>query len=144
MDLDRFHYLGLLLGVVFFTFPLELWYGFRVWRDPLRLARVIIPVAVVFLIWDVVSVSRGLWDFNREFVTGLTFFDSFPLEEVLFFVVVPAAAISTVEAVNAQLVRWGYKPLVGTHGSDTSRSTERGPEREPEREGGSWTWPNSR
>jgi hypothetical protein len=52
----------------------------------------------------VYAIGRGHWTFDPERVTGVTI-GSLPLDEVLFFVVVPFAAVLTLEAVRA-VKRW--------------------------------------
>jgi lycopene cyclase domain-containing protein len=41
-----------------------------------------------FVTWDIIATMRGDWSFNPEYVMGITF-AGLPLEEVLFFIVVP-------------------------------------------------------
>jgi lycopene cyclase domain-containing protein len=90
----------LVLGVcVLVTLPLEL-AGARVYRRPGRLARAVLPVAVVFLGWDALAIAAGVWDFDPAFVTGLRAPFGIPLEEVLFFAVIPVCGVLTYEAVG--------------------------------------------
>lgn len=102
--MQDFQYLALLLGCVAVTVPLEFIYGFRVWRDPKRLARAVVPGFILFVIWDVYAIYRGHWQYNGDYLTGIGV-GSMPLEELLFFVIIPAAAISGYEAVGAGLRR---------------------------------------
>ena len=53
---------------------------------------------IVGLVWDRVAVERGHWSFNPEMVTG--YFLGLPVEEHLFFLVVPYFAV-----VAAQIIR---------------------------------------
>ncbi|GAC1406037.1 MAG: hypothetical protein NVS4B6_19940 [Mycobacterium sp.] len=46
-----------------------------------------------------------MWTYNPRFVTGLHLPGSLPLEEVLFFVVIPICGILTYNAVDAILRR---------------------------------------
>ena len=91
-------YLLVLLGCVLGTLPLELVLGVRVYRRWRRLLLSLAPVLVVFLVWDALAVRAGQWSFDRAQVVG--FVGSLPLEEVLFFVVVPTCAVLTLEAVR--------------------------------------------
>jgi lycopene cyclase domain-containing protein len=95
----RAEYLLVLGACVLVTLPLEL-AGARVYRRPRRLARAVLPVAVVFLGWDALAVAAGVWDFDPAFVSGLRAPFGIPLEEVLFFVVVPICGVLTYEAVG--------------------------------------------
>lgn len=97
--MGKLEYLLVLAACVVVTLPLEL-AGARVWRRPGRLARAVLPVAAVFLVWDAVAIAAGAWDFAPEFVTGVRAPLGIPLEEVLFFVVVPVCGLLTYEAVQ--------------------------------------------
>jgi len=48
----------------------------------------IIVSALPFLVWDIYATFAGHWGFNYNYVIGLKIFN-LPLEEILFFVVVP-------------------------------------------------------
>jgi len=91
----------MLLFVVLGTLPLELRLGTRVYARPRRLALTLLPVLPLFVAWDLYAVSRGHWDFDSRQTTGVTAPGGLPVEELLFFVVVPIAAILTLEAVRA-------------------------------------------
>jgi lycopene cyclase domain-containing protein len=95
----RLAYLAMLVFVLLTTLPLELYLGVRVWRRLRRLALTVLPVTCVFLAWDLYAVAAGHWDFHPEQTTGLVV-GALPLEEVLFFLVVPVAAVMTLEAVR--------------------------------------------
>lgn len=68
----------------------------------------IIPTAVVFLIWDYYAVTRGHWWFDKEQVVGIFGPRGIPLEEFLFFLVVPLASLLTIEAVRTQKRHWKF------------------------------------
>jgi lycopene cyclase domain-containing protein len=93
-------YLLVLLAVFVGSGWLEVFLGVRVWRRPFRLALSLLPVVCVFYVWDVYAVSRHHWTFDPRRVTGLRLPGDVPLEELLFFVVVPVASILTLEAVR--------------------------------------------
>lgn len=97
--MDHLQYLLLLAGCLAVTLPLEL-SGSRVYRQPGRLARAVLPVAVPFVAWDVAAIAAGVWRYNPRYVTGVTLPLSLPLEEALFFLVVPVCAVLTFETVR--------------------------------------------
>jgi lycopene cyclase domain-containing protein len=98
-EMDHLQYLALLAGCVAVTLPLEL-SGSRVYRRPRRLARAVLPVAAVFVVWDVVAIAAGVWWYNARYVTGITLPLSLPLEEALFFLVIPVCGVLTLETVR--------------------------------------------
>lgn len=48
---------------------------------------IIVPT-IVYIAWDVYFTSMGVWRFNESYITGVKIFN-LPLEEVLFFFIVP-------------------------------------------------------
>lgn len=101
---DRWQYLIVLGLCLAITLPLE-FLGAGVYRQPRRLLRAVLPVAVVFLIWDAVAIAAGVWTYNDNYITGIRLPFRLPLEEVLFFVVIPVCALLTYNAVSAILDR---------------------------------------
>ena len=74
----------------------------RRWR---RLLLTLVPVVVVFVLWDLAAIAAGHWTFDPEQTTGVVFPGGLPLDEVLFFLVVPVCAVLGFEAVRAVLRR---------------------------------------
>lgn len=89
------------------TLPLELVLQVGVYRQVRRLALTIAPVLVVFIAWDLYAISRGHWQFDPAQTLGLMLPGGLPLDELLFFLVIPLAAVLTLEAVR--VVR-GWSP----------------------------------
>ncbi len=80
------------------TLPLHRYYRLSVLCQPIRLLTAIVPVAVVFLAWDLVATAAGHWRFDPAQTFALRLW-GLPLEEYAFFVVIPLAGILTFEAV---------------------------------------------
>ncbi|MEU4251563.1 lycopene cyclase domain-containing protein [Amycolatopsis sp. NPDC026612] len=97
--MGKAEYLVVLASCVLVTLPLEL-VGARVYRQPRRLARAVLPVALVFLVWDALAIAAGVWDYAPDRVTGIRAPFAVPLEEILFFVVIPICGLLTYEAVQ--------------------------------------------
>jgi lycopene cyclase domain-containing protein len=74
----------------------------RRWR---RLLLTVLPVVIVFTLWDLGAIAAGHWTFDKAQTTGVVFPGGLPLDEVLFFVVVPVCAILGFEATRAVLRR---------------------------------------
>jgi len=51
-------------------------------------------VALLFLIWDVIFTSSGIWGFNDDYCLGI-YFLKIPLEEWLFFFIIPFCSLFT-------------------------------------------------
>ena len=103
--MSRFAYLAVLVFVLVGTAWLELLLRTRVYARWRRLALTLVPVVAVFCLWDLYALAAGHWTFDVERTTGIVFPGGLPLDEVLFFVVVPIASLLTLEAVRS-VKRW--------------------------------------
>ena len=98
--MDRYQYLLLMAACVVLTLPLEILFRARVYRRPRRLlAALAVPVAL-FVLWDVIAIARGHWSYDPQYVTGWTIPPNLPVEELVFFLVIPVCALLTFEAVT--------------------------------------------
>jgi len=75
---------------------------FRRWR---RLLLTLLPVVLIFAAWDLAAIAAGHWHFDETQMTGLVLPGGLPVDEVLFFAVVPVCAILGFEATRAVLRR---------------------------------------
>jgi lycopene cyclase domain-containing protein len=94
-------YLGVLAFVVVGSGWLELVVRTHVLRRWRRLLLSLAPVVVVFYAFDAFAIGRGYWTFDPASTTGFVLPGEVPLEELVFFLVVPLAAVLTLEAVRA-------------------------------------------
>jgi lycopene cyclase domain-containing protein len=70
----------------------------RRWR---RLLLALLPTVVVFVVWDLAAIAAGHWDYDPAQTTGVVLPGRLPIEELLFFLVVPTCAVLGFEAVRA-------------------------------------------
>jgi len=99
---DRWQYLIVLGACLLITAPLES-FGSGVYRQPRRVTAAVLPVAAVFLIWDAIAVAAHVWSYNPRYILGLILPGEVPLEEVLFFLVIPVCGLLTYSAVDSLL-----------------------------------------
>ena len=92
-------YLLVLGACLLATLPLELFLGVRVYRQWRRLGLTLAPVLAVFLTWDVLAVSSDQWSYDPSQLVGVMV-GVLPLEELLFFLVIPTCAVLALEAVR--------------------------------------------
>jgi lycopene beta-cyclase len=98
--MDTGQYLLLLGLCVAVTLPLEVIGGARVYRRPRALLSALVPVVVVFGGWDLVAVHRGDWWFSTRYILGPRV-AGLPVEEWLFFLVVPVCALLIYEVLGS-------------------------------------------
>ena len=65
-------------------------------------------MATIFLLWDYYAVHSGHWFFDKNQVVGIYGPAGVPLEEFLFFVIVPLAGLMTIEAVRSVKKHWSF------------------------------------
>jgi lycopene cyclase domain-containing protein len=58
--------------------------------------------ASLFIAWDIWFTANGIWGFNESYLIGAKIFN-LPIEEVLFFVLVPYACIFIYETIKAYI-----------------------------------------
>lgn len=102
--MDQWQYLLVLAACLALTAPLEA-LGPGVYRQAGRAARAILPVAAVFVLWDAIAIVADVWTYNPRYVTGIDIAGMMPLEELLFFIVIPLCALLTYNAVGTILGR---------------------------------------
>jgi lycopene cyclase domain-containing protein len=98
-------YLGVLAFILVGTGWLEIVLRTRVYARWRRLLLTLLPVVAVFVVWDLYAIAAGHWWFDPEQTTGVVLPGGIPIEEILFFIVVPLAALLTLEAVRS-VKRW--------------------------------------
>ena len=96
-------YLSVLAGCLLAALWLEPVLKVNVLRRWRRLVLTVVPVVIVFVLWDLAAIAAGHWTFDPAQTTGVLLPGGLPLDEVMFFVVVPVCAILGFEAVWAVL-----------------------------------------
>jgi lycopene cyclase domain-containing protein len=99
-------YLAILAACLLGTLPLELALGVRVYARWPRAVLTLVPVIAVFSAWDAAEIHAGAWSYDPRYIVGVYLPGSLPLEELLFFVVIPLCALLTFEAVQAVRPDW--------------------------------------
>lgn len=99
--MQQFAYLGVLAVCLLGTGLLEVFLRTKVYRRWLRLILTIVPVVLIFTLWDIYAISRNHWTFDSNYVTGIIAVANVPLEEVCFFIAIPICSILTLEAVRS-------------------------------------------
>lgn len=95
--MSQYAFLLFVSGII--PFIVSFWPPLKFWRNWRPLIFSISLIAVIFGGWDIFATFRGHWYFDPAGVFSLRIVN-LPLEEVLFFVVIPFCCIFTWEALN--------------------------------------------
>ncbi len=93
--------MGILVFVLAGSLWLEVVLRTQVFRRWPRLFLVMVVVVWPFLAWDAYAIANGHWYFDTDMITGIYLPGNIPLDELLFFLVIPLASILTLEAVRS-------------------------------------------
>ena len=64
-------------------------------------------VAIPFIIWDILFYRLGVWGFSEKHLLGVDLF-FLPLEEILFFIIIPFCCVFTYEVFNKLSLKTTY------------------------------------
>lgn len=93
-------YLKVLVLSLSIPLAVSFWPGLKFYRNLPALIKAILLILVIFGCWDVLATYRQHWYFNSRAVYSLRVIN-LPLEEILFFAVIPFCCIFTWEALKA-------------------------------------------
>ena len=90
--MEKYVYLGVLLFAI--SYPLAQSFEHRIryasqWK---YLFPGLVLTAAFFIVWDIWFTNLGVWEFNTRYVLGVFYLD-LPIEEWLFFLIVPFSSI---------------------------------------------------
>lgn len=91
----QFNYLGVLLFISICAVGVTLVFKVRAprfWRTFLIVDLIILAI---YLFWDYWAIQKNIWYFDSEQTVGLYIFGIIPLEEILFFIIVPLMTVIT-------------------------------------------------
>ena len=98
--MSHLHYLGVLLFIALCA--VGIWIGFKIriqdfWRIFLATD---LSILLVYLAWDIWAIVKGNWYFDKNQILNIFPIPYVPLEEVLFFIVVPITTLMTYKALT--------------------------------------------
>lgn len=100
-------YLGALLACLLGAIWLEPVLRVGVLRQWRRLGLTVLGVVLIFGGWDVAAVAAGHWSYSAALTLPVRLPGRLPVEELLFFVVVPVCSVLGFEAVRQVRARAG-------------------------------------
>jgi len=107
MEFKNFTYLILLVGSIFVPLLLSFDKKVQFYKNLKYIFPAILVTAVIFWVWDIRFVEAQIWSFNTEYTVGINFI-GMPVEEWLFFIVVPYCCVFIYEVLKFYLKKYEY------------------------------------
>ena len=107
--MEKYGYMAMIAFTLVGSFWLEVIFKVGVLRRWKKAFASILPVSALFIVCDAYAISQVHLFFDRDQVLGIFGPFGIPLEEYLFFIVVPMAALLTIEAVTTVKPHWKKK-----------------------------------
>jgi len=111
MPIEKLTYLALMLGSFIFPFIFSFEKQISFYRKWKSLTTAILISGFFFIVWDSLFTYYGFWSFNDNFTLGLRFL-GLPLEEWLFFVVIPYCSVFIYETVKLYLPTLNFNKAI--------------------------------
>ncbi len=106
MELKQFTYLFLLIASLSVPLALSFDQKVRYYQKLRYILPAILLTATVFWIWDVSFTTAKIWSFNTEYTLGISL-KGMPIEEWLFFIVIPYSCVFIYEVLKVYLKDFG-------------------------------------
>jgi len=103
----HFHYAVVLLFVAICAIGVNVGFRLRIthlWRVFLATDAAIL---LIYTAWDIWAVENHNWRFDSAQILGLRIFAGLPIEEILFFVIVPLITVLTYLALSKLTKKYG-------------------------------------
>lgn len=104
MEWGKLTYAFLLAGSVLLPFVLSFDRKVAFYRYWKAFFPAVVMTAAIFIAWDIYFTRHNVWWFNKDYVTG-HFIAGLPIEEWLFFIIIPYCCIFIYEVARAYLKR---------------------------------------
>lgn len=108
--MEKYVYIGVIVFALSYPLAQSFEHRIRYYTKWSALFPAILITALVFIVWDYWFTEIGVWEFNPRYVLGL-FYLGLPLEEWLFFIVVPFASVFIYEVLIYFFPKDYFQPL---------------------------------
>jgi lycopene cyclase domain-containing protein len=89
----QFHYLLVLLFIACCAVAVSIAFKIRITRFWRNFLLTDLSILVIYLIWDYWAIRKNNWSFDGNQILGIYLFGIIPIEEVLFFIIVPLMTV---------------------------------------------------
>lgn len=110
---EHYLYLALTIGSVLFPLLFSFYPKANFSKEWKHLFPALLITALVFIVWDEWFTQMNIWGFNPRYITGI-YLGSLPLEEVLFFILIPYACLFIYFAVSYLSKKNYFAPFQST------------------------------
>lgn len=103
--MDHFSYLVVILFIAICACGVNLSFRLRIgehWREVLKTQLVMLAL---YLTWDTWAIAKKSWFFDHHQIVNIDVLPKVPMEEFLFFIVVPIVTILSYQAL-LKLTKW--------------------------------------
>ncbi len=107
MELKNFTYLLILATSLLVPLILSFEKKVQYYKNLKYILPAIVVTTAVFLVWDINFTKAGIWSFNPEYTLGKNI-KGMPVEEWLFFLVVPYCCVFIYEVLKYYLGKYDY------------------------------------
>ncbi|GAA0877335.1 hypothetical protein GCM10009119_03030 [Algoriphagus jejuensis] len=108
--MEKYLYSGVLLFAISYPLAQSFERRIRYVSQWYALFPALLISAAIFVVWDYWFTQIGVWEFNPRYVLGIYFFE-LPLEEWLFFIIIPFACVFIYEVLIFFFPRDVFQPL---------------------------------
>lgn len=98
--MEKYYYLLIDFFTILFPFLLSFDKKVAFYKSWPQILKGLIIGGIIFLVWDHYFTINGIWSFNEHYITGLKL-GSLPIEEVLFFLLIPYSCLFIWHCVEA-------------------------------------------
>lgn len=111
VSLLQSHYTYLILNLFTISGPLFLSFDKKVafYKEWKYFLLAMLPTSIAYIIWDIIATHTGVWKFNNVFLLG-NYIGNLPVEEYIFFIVVPYACLFIYACLKAYFPNLTHKP----------------------------------
>jgi lycopene cyclase domain-containing protein len=112
MEFKNYTYLLLLIGSIAVPLALSFDKNVQYYKNLKYILPAILVTAAIFIVWDINFTEANVWSFNKEYTLGKDF-KGLPIEEWLFFLVIPYACVFIYEVLKFYLKKQEFaKPFL--------------------------------
>jgi lycopene cyclase domain-containing protein len=103
----HFHYALVLIFILACAFGVNLSFRLKILRQWRTFLLTDLVIVLIYGAWDIWAIDKHNWYFDRAQIVDFDLFKRLPVEELLFFILVPLMVVITYRAL-LKLTGWEY------------------------------------